>query len=160
MDIQTYITVLEDTLCTKEEVLQKIYEATVHQEEYLNFQEIDIDAFEAEMDTKDTLLQKLEELDRGFESIYEKIATALQYQKEAYKAQILEMQERIKRCTDLGVQIQAAEQRNRNRLETYLSKERQEIAKFQSNNRTANLYHQHMANQHQEWQSYFLDRKK
>lgn len=160
MDIQTYVTVLEDTLCAKEEILQKIYEATVHQEEYLNIQKVDIDAFESEMDTKDALLQKLEELDRGFESIYEKIAMALQYQKEVYKVQILKMQEMIKRCTDLGVQIQAAEQRNRSRMETYLSKERQEIAKFQSNNRTANLYHQHMANQHQEWQSYFLDKKK
>ena len=160
MDIQTYVTVLEDTLYTKEEVLQKIYEATKHQEASLLMQEADMESFEQEMDIQDTLLQKLEELDRGFESIYEKIATALQYQKEAYKAQILKMQERIKRCTDLGVQIQATEQRNRERLEAYLTMERQEIAKFQSNNKTANLYHQHMANQHQEWQSYFLDRKK
>lgn len=160
MDIQTYVTVLEDTLCTKEEVLQKIYEATKRQEESLSLQEADIDAFEKEMDTKEALLQKVEELDRGFESIYEKISTALQYQKETYKVQILKMQEMIKRCTDLGVKIQATEQRNRERLESYLVKERQEIARFQANNKTANLYHQHMANQHQQWQSYFLDKKK
>lgn len=160
MDIQTYVTVLEDTLYNKEEVLLKIYEATKRQEDSLSLQEADIDAFEKEMDTKEALLQKMEELDRGYESIYEKISTALQYQKETYKGQILKMKEMIKRCTDLGVKIQATEQRNRERLESYLVKERQGIARFQANNKTANLYHQHMANQHQQWQSYFLDKKK
>ena len=160
MEIQTYVTVLMDTLEKKQNILNKLYDATKCQEEVLDNQEVDVEAFEELMNRKELLLDKLQELDRGFDGIYQQISVSLQAQKEMFKAQILKMQELIRELTSLGIKIQALEQRNRDKFERYLTGERQEIRKFQTNHRTANLYHQHMANQHQQWQSYFLDKKK
>lgn len=160
MEISTYISVLMDSLKTKHEVLQRIYQATERQSRALSLEEVDIETFDGAMEEKEQLLSKMQELDNGFESIYGKIREQLQREKETYKPQILEMQNLLRVITDLGVRIQALEQKNKVSFEGFVTKKRKEIKNFQSSNKTANTYYQHMANQHQPWQSYFMDKKK
>ena len=74
--------------------------------------------------------------------------------------QITEMQNLIRSITDTGLQIEGQEHRNKTAFQNYLTGARQEIKQFTTNNQTANAYYHNMANQHQTWQSYFVDQKK
>ena len=158
-EMSVYVSALQDSLKNKYEALQKVYDATKKQQEAVSGEELNIDAFETAVEEKESLLQRIQDLDDGFNSIYTKIGDALHQQKQQYKPQILEMQNMLRTMTDLGVKIQALEQKNKNRFEGLVAKKRHEIRNFQANNRTANTYNQHMANQHQQWQTYFLDKK-
>lgn len=158
-DISIYVAALQDSLKNKYEALQKIQGATEKQQRAVSGEELDIDAFDEAVQEKERLIERIQELDDGFQSVYAKIGDALRREKQRFKPQILEMQNLLRTMTDLGVRIQALEQKNKTRFEGLVSRKRREIRDFQTNNRTANTYNQHMANQHQQWQSYFLDKK-
>lgn len=158
-ELSVYVAALQDSLKNKYEILQKIYEATKRQQESFSEEEWEVDEFEKAMEQKEKLLERMQELDNGFNSVYTKISDELHREKQTYKPQILEMQNMLRTMTDLGVKIQALEQKNKVRFEGFVTRKRKEIKNFQNNNKTANTYNQHMANQHQQWQSYFMDKK-
>ena len=155
-----YISAMQDSLKSKYGLLEKIFAWTKEQEKVLSEPELDMEAFENILDDKEGLIQQLLELDQGFERIYRKVKNELEANKQIYKPRILEMQNLIRQNTDLGVKIQALEQKNKRKFDNLLAKQKQEIQGFRLNNRTTGRYIQHMANQHQEGQSYFLDKKK
>lgn len=154
-----YVSALQESLANKYEMLQKVYDATKRQQEAASGEEFDADTFDSIVEEKEKYIRRIQELDAGFNSVYTKISDELSREKQQYKPQILEMQNMLRTMTDLGVKIQALEQKNKVCFEAFVAKKRQEIRDFQSNNRTANTYNQHMANQHQQWQSYFMDKK-
>lgn len=158
-EMSVYVSALQESLKNKYEVLQKIYEETERQRKAVSTETLDIDEFEKAVQEKEELIERIQSLDEGFNSIFAKISDALHQQKQQFKPQILEMQNMLRTMTDLGVKIQALEQKNRNRFESLVVEKRQEVRDFQKNNRTANTYNQHMANRHQQWQSYFVDKK-
>ena len=158
-EMGVYISALQNSLKNKYEVLQKIYAATKKQQEAVSKEELDMDGFEAVIEEKETLIQRMLELDDGFNSIFGKISDELHREKQQYKPQILELQNMLRAITDLGVKIQALEQKNKSRFDGLAAKKRREIKEFQASSRTASTYNQHMANQHQQWQSYFMDKK-
>ena len=157
-----YITAMQDSLKSKYEVLKRIFEITKQQEQMLSFEDadMDMDAFDELLGKKDVLIRQIEELDKGFQGVFERVKDDIEKNKQEYKPRILEMQNLIRQITDLGVKIQALEERNKSRFESFLGHKRQEIQGFRANSKAVNLYNQHRANQHQEWQSYFLDKKK
>lgn len=158
-EVSVYLSVLQSSLKNKYEILQNILKETEKQQEAVSSEELDLEAFDAAILQKGQLLLRMQELDDGFNSVYGKISDRLHQDKEQYKPQILEMQNMLRTITDLGVKIQALEQKNKVRFDGLVAKKRREIRDFQTNNRTANTYYQHMANQHQQWQSYFMDKK-
>lgn len=119
-----------------------------------------MDRFDSIIDQKDSLLQTMETLNRGFESLFARIGTTIQDNKYQYQQQITEMQNLIRSITDTGLQIEGQEHRNKTAFQNYLTGARQEIREFTANNQMANAYYHNMANQHQAWQSYFVDQKK
>lgn len=159
-DIAVYVSVLKSSLREKREVLQKLLEATQKQEQVLDSEEMEMDDFDSLMQEKEKLIQKMQELDRGFQRLFDKIGTSLKDNKQQYKQQILEMQDDIRAITDCSVKIQALEQKNKDKFTAFAAKKRKEIRDFRISNKTAASYYQNMANQHHEWQTYFLDKKK
>lgn len=155
-----YVTALQDSLSKKLEVLQQLLELTQEQEEILGQEEPGMDRFEEIIQEKDQLLREVAELDRGFDSVFAKVGNELKENKYQYQQRILQMQNLIRSITDCGLKLEGLEQKNKASFQQYLSRERQEIKNFMVNNRTANTYYQNMANQHHEWQTYFLDQKK
>lgn len=155
-----YVTALQDSLSKKLEVLQQLLELTQEQEEILGQEEPGMDRFEEIIQEKDQLLREVSELDRGFDSVFAKVGNELKENKYQYQQRILQMQNLIRSITDCGLKLEGLEQKNKTSFQQYLSRERQEIKNFMVNNRTANTYYQNMANQHHEWQTYFLDQKK
>lgn len=159
-DIAVYVSVLHDSLRDKCNVLREILKLTKEQQEILDGEEMDFDAFDALMKDKEVLIQRLQELDRGFQNLFEIIGNTLKEDSEHYKAQILGMQNDIRTITDYSVKIQALEQKNKDKFTASVAKKRREIKDFKVSNKTAVSYYQNMANQHHEWQSYFVDKKK
>ena len=159
-EMKVYVAALEDSLRDKEALLKEILEDTKRQEAVLKDKHAKVEQFEELFKRKDEYIKKINQLDNGFENLYQKIGTSLKVQKVQYREQIERMQERIRHITEYGVQIQAAERRNKELFVAFTNAKKKEIREFGVNNQTANRYYQNMANQHHEWQSYFMDQKK
>lgn len=155
-----YVSALQESLQKKLEVLTDLLKLTNEQGKILSTQEPDMDRFDMIISEKDQLLQTMTTLDRGFESLFAKIGNTVRENKYQYQQQIAEMQNLIRSITDTGVQIEGQEHRNKAAFQNYLTGARREIREFTANNQTASAYYHNMANQHQAWQSYFVDQKK
>lgn len=162
-DINVYIAILSDSLKKKMDVLKKILSLTKEQNVILSEKEIDkvdVDGFDAAVEKKGKLLLEMQELDKGFDSVYKKVGKFLSENKEEYKSEILEMQNLIRSITDIGMELEGLEQKNKTKFNDFIRKKRNSINSFKQSNRVATSYYQNMSNQHREWQSHFLDQKK
>ena len=158
-DITVYVSALEDSLRSKEVVLKRLLELTERQGVVLQ-EKMDTDEFDRLMQEKEICIVRIQELDKGFDNLFNRIGVALKANKEQYQVRILQMQDAIQRITDLSVKVQTAEKRNKELFIAFVSGKRKEIRDFKKSNKTAVSYYQNMANQHHEWQTYFLDKKK
>lgn len=158
-ETNVYISALQESLRKKQKLLQEILELTTEQKEILAQDRPDMDRFDQILAEKEERITVLNELDQGFDSLFQKIKDTLEQQKYQYKQQIQQMQRDIKAITDLGVTIQGMEHQNRDAFQKYLMQERQEIKIGRNSSQTAVSYYQNMPNQHHEWQSYFMDQK-
>lgn len=158
-ELAVYISVMKDSLQEKCDVLKEILALTQEQEQVLSHLGENPDAFDEILEKKGRLIQRMQELDNGFDSLFQKAGDAIREAKQYYKPQIMEMQNAIRVITDYSVQIQALERKNKVKFENFVAAKRKEIRDFKVSNKTANSYYQNMANQHHQWQSYFMDKK-
>ena len=159
-NMNVYIIVLHDSLSKKVDIVKKILKCTKEQNVILSSDEVNVDRFNDLISEKDILLKKLEELDNGFDTTFDRVKEELKNNKDMYKSQILEMQNYIRVITDMSVEIESLERSNKTMFADFLHGKRKEIRKFNVNNKIAASYNNNMPNQHQDWQSYFLDKKK
>lgn len=162
-DIRVYITILSDSLNKKMDVLKKILSLTKEQNLILSekdTEKVDVDRFDRVFEKKGKLIEQMQELDKGFDSVYAKIGRYLSEDKEVYKQEILQMQNLIRSITDIGVELESLEQQNKTKFNTFIRNKRHAISNFKQSNRVATSYYRNMSNQHREWQSHFLDQKK
>ena len=131
--MENYLEILTDSLKKKSKVLDEIMRYNSDQENLLRQESISLEELDANMELKDGLIQKLVQLDDGFETLYERIKEKLLTQKDQYKAQIGQMQELISQITEKSVSIQAQEARNKGRMERERRKD--ERGKGQGKNR-------------------------
>ena len=158
MDNTTYVHILIDTLTKKNSLLDKLIQITTMQEEYITLTPPDIDNFETSLNEKETLIEKINELDEGFEKIYEHVKEEITSNKINHKEDILELQSLIKQVTEKSAKLQALEIRNKKSLEIFFSNKKKEIKDFKQSSKTASNYYKNMMNQ-QSGESYFLDKK-
>lgn len=156
----TLINILNDTLRKKEECLKKLQEQTVLQSELMEEEDFDVDRFNETITAKQTELDALDRLDEGFMELYARVEKVMKENTSDYAEEISEAQALIKRQMELSIELQALEDRNKNRLSLVLSRGRQKVKAFKQNTKTAAAYYKNMANRHQEGDSYFLDQKK
>lgn len=154
-----YISALQESLQKKKKIMEQLLILTEEQGELLAQTTMNTDRFEEILDEKDAFLGEIDSLDRGFNSVFQKLSPFLDKDKESYRTPIIKMQELIRTITDCGVRLEGVERRNRDAFQKYLLKERQEIKNSKNSNRTAVSYYQNMPNQHHEWQTYFMDQK-
>ncbi len=156
---ETYIKLLVDTLSNKLQVMDQLILLSLTQEKEISSDTFDEKYFEELMDQKSTLIEKLNQLDTGFDTIYQAVDEELKGNKAKYKDAIIVMQDLIKKITDKSVELQALEIRNRDKLEQLLSHKRKEIKSSRVLGKTATNYYKTMANQHEQ-KSFFYDTKK
>lgn len=160
MKDDTYVNILIDTLSKKGNILDELINITFKQEDYIKGEELKWDEFEESVGDKDVLITKLNQLDDGFEKIYSHVQKELSENKSSYKEEIIKLQNLIKEVTDKGTKLQIMEIKNKSNVERHFDSNKKTIRNFKVSNQTASNYYKNMADQHQEGQSYFLDKKK
>ena len=153
-----YVQVLIDTIRKKEEVLHQILEITRQQEQLSKRDTYASEEMEAAMNEKEILIARLNYLDDGFESVYDRIRSELRNHVEDYRQEIGKLQDAIRRCTELGNEIQILEERNRNRFSMLFSNARSQYATSKTQANAAQSYHK-MMNNSKIADAYFVDHK-
>ena len=144
--MDNYLSVLEDSLKKKLQILDELTDYTMQQQELLKVEELDYEAFDRLVDQKDPLIQRIMELDQGFETVYDRIKEQLLSNKEQYAAQIRALQSLIGELTDKSVKLQTMEQRNKSAVEQQFRKSREKIRQGRQNKQAALNYYKNMNN--------------
>ena len=155
----TYIQLLIDSLGKKHEILDELMGITSSQQAIIDSDGFDEDEFLKTIDLKEEKIKSLEELDRGFEMVYDRIRDELNDNRKEYSAQITSLKELVTAVTDLSVKLQALEKRNKSKLESILINKRKNIRTARLSNETVANYYKTMSGK-PEAQSYFYDKKK
>lgn len=143
--MESQLSILQESLVAKRQVLLEIQEYNRKQEAVFTAEEVDMSLFDEAIEEKGRLIDKLTQLDDGFEIMYQKLARELENNREKYADQIRVIQQQIKEITDLGVSIQAQEARNKSLIEKFFSRERKSIHKSLQNSAKAYSFYKNMS---------------
>lgn len=143
--MKSQLSILQESLVAKRQVLLEIQEYNRKQEEVFSSDEVDMSLFDEAIEEKGRLIERLTQLDDGFEVMYQKLARELENNREKYAEQIRMLQQQIKEITDLGVSIQAQEARNKALIESYFSRERKNMRKSLQNSAKAFNFYKNMS---------------
>ena len=136
--------ILVQSLEKKSRILDEIIEENAVQERLFKQEELDMEALDASSDRMGELAEKLELLDEGFESVYDRIRQELIDNKSDYRTEIKRMQELIAAITEKVVTINAARMRNKLQAENRFKKSRQQIGKASSKMKVSQNYYNNM----------------
>ena len=155
----TYVNIMQESLTRKKTYLSEILALTKEQENLARAKKFDENAFGDTIDKKEILINNVNEIDKGFTSVYERVRTEVHDNKELYQNELKSMQGLIKECVDLGMQIEVLEERNRATLEQVFSVGFKGIKQMKQSKQAANKYYQSMSNGNVN-DSLLYDRKK
>ena len=122
-------------------------------------EKFDPEAFDEVFDRKDQLIQELEQLDRGFSTVYARVREQLTGNKEAYKDQIREIQKLITEITDKSMAIQVEEKRNKEALMGRMDMLKKEVYQAKNTRKAVANYYKNM-NGLNAVEPQFMDKKK
>ncbi len=159
MENRTYINILTDTLKKKLAILEQLIVISTEQDGLISSETPDMDRLDHTFSDKEVLITQLNQLDDGFEKVYQHVKEALKEDKEQLKEQILMLQEMIRQVTDKSTQLQVIEHRNKNRFQLFFAGRKKEIKNFKLSSRTADSYYRSVLNG-PTGESFFLDKKK
>lgn len=144
--IKTYVTIMQESLERKGRYLSEILELTRKQEQLAKEKKFNEDAFGEIIDKKEVLIHNINEIDKGFTSVYDRVRTEVLDHQDVYREELLAMQASIRLCVDLGMQIEALEERNRKTLSQAFAKGFRGIKQAKQSKQAASRYYQNMAN--------------
>lgn len=144
--MDNYLGILEESLQKKRKVLDEIAAYNQEQEQLLKKEKVSLEELDENMKHKDELIQRLTELDEGFETLYERVREQLLVNKDAYKEQILRLQQLISQVTEKSVSIQAQEARNKRLIDDYFKKERSQLRQNRQSSKAAYNYYKNVNN--------------
>lgn len=154
-----YIGILKESLDKKIKILDDILEQNRRQEKILCEPEIDFDGFNETIAAKEKCINELEVLDKGFQTVFDRVKETLDADKETYRQDIKELQEKIKTITEKSMDIQSGEVRNKETFQKNITESRKNIRSVKTANKVAANYYQSM-NKLNVVDSQFLDTKK
>ena len=122
-----YLTLLEESLRRKLQVMDEIQKYNLRQQEIFQADNVDLERFDEYVEEKGRLIEQLTALDNGFEKLYANVAEELKGNREQYAKQIKTLQGLVTEVTDTSVAIQAQEARNKKQVEAFFVKERKKL---------------------------------
>ncbi len=144
LDLGVYLRVMQDILARKKKVLTDIYEATKEQEDALRTEEPDEKKFNAAMDKKAKLIDQLNEMDDGFQKIYNRISLDIKEKGAEHADVVRTLQALIQELTDLSVSVSALEKKNRETLDKKVEEVKKGKKNFKVSRQTADKYYKNM----------------
>ena len=112
------------------------------------------------MDKKSAIIDRLDKMDEGFQSLFDKVKEELDNKREVYAEDIRCMQELIKEITDLSADVQAKEMRNKELAKKRFSYVRNQIRETKHGQKAVASYYASMMNNTGYEGSQFWDKKK
>lgn len=159
MDNKNYMGILIQSLRKKEQILDQIVQLNIQQREELDDPNLDPDDFDQTMEKKAALIDQMEQLDEGFDQVYQRVREELADHKEQHRDVIAQMQELIKRLTDKSASIQAQEMRNKDLMTRKFQDVRRQVKEIRSSQKVVNQYYKNMMKSNY-IDPQFLDNKK
>ncbi len=142
----TYVKIMKESLIRKKKYLEEILHCTREQEELAHQKSFDEEAFGSLIDRKEVLINNVNEIDKGFTSVYDRVRGEVLADKDKYHDELVEMQKLIKECVDMGLNIETLEERNRATLEQIFSSGLKNLRQVKQSKKIANKYYQSMSN--------------
>ncbi len=139
---ESYLDMMEDSLRDKIEVLNEIVKENETQKEILeSTTEFDEKGFDEAISRKGELIRRVDNLNDGFESLYERVKEELDQNKEIHKERIRIFQDLIRQITDLSNSIEAGEKRNSALAKNYFSVARNKMNQGRKSSQAALDYY-------------------
>ncbi len=160
MSEKTYIGILIESLLEKLQVLDEVMACDREQMAIVRSEKPDLEALDRTIQRTGELAEKIERLNNGFESIYQKTRDELLNHKEEHRAEILRLQELVRQVTEKSVKVQTEQARNKNEVTGFLQGKRRELANRKKSVRAMNQYSNTMRKINRMESSVFLDSKK
>ncbi|MCI8799878.1 flagellar protein FliT [Acetatifactor muris] len=154
-----YLTLLEESLRRKLQVMDEIQKYNLRQQEIFQADNVDLERFDEYVEEKGRLIEQLTALDNGFEKLYANVAEELKGNREQYAKQIKTLQGLVTEVTDTSVAIQAQEARNKKQVEAFFVKERKKLHMNRKTSKAAINYYKTM-NKSSVIMPQFMDDKK
>lgn len=142
---ETYIQIMLQSLEKKSKVLDQIIQLNEQQKTVLESADSPVEDFDETVEKKSALIEQLEQLDSGFEKLYDRVREELQTNKDAYRDQIRKMQEYIRVVTDKSVQIQTQEARNKDLMTSKFTRVKKQARQVRANSKATSSYYQSMS---------------
>ena len=143
MQNKEYVTIMADSLKKKKDLLETLLEKTKAQSELIygkDYADVNWNQFDVYIEEKDNAINRIVALDDGFEQVYNRMKEEIDANKNLYANEIREMQGLIKTVTDLGVAIQASEERNRREIERIMTASKLEIKQAKKSLKVSTSY--------------------
>ncbi len=141
-NMEDYLQLLEESLVKKIKVLDRIEEFDANQKDALSREGStpDFDKFDLYIEEKGKLIDELNSLDDGFETLYARVADNLKSDIPANASKIRKLQELIREITDKSVRIQKQEAENKALIERHFQSARAGIGKGRNSLNAAYSY--------------------
>ena len=153
-----YIAILKDALYKKQNALELILKITKAQEvlsKHSSYQEQEMERL---LNEKEMQIARINTLDEGFQSIYDRVRVEVKDHPEQYAEEVKQLQDLIRVCTDLGNEIMVLEERNRERFSVLFSNAKSQYTVSKTKANVAQHYHKTMNNT-KIMDAYFVDKK-
>lgn len=142
---ETYIQIMLQSLEKKNKVLDQIIQLNEQQKTVLESADSPVEDFDETVEKKSALIEQMEQLDSGFEKLYDRVREELQTNKDTYKDQIRKMQDYIRAVTDKSVQIQTQEARNKELMTSRFARVKKQARQVRANSKATSSYYQSMS---------------
>lgn len=160
MSSKEYVKMLSDSLDKKVELLRQLQGLNQEQKNILEDSESTPDMLDDNIEKKSDVIERLDKMDEGFQSLYDKVKDDLSSKREEYASEIKHMQEQITLITDLSTDVQAKEMQNRELARIKFSHIRSQIRETKHGQKAVASYYASMMNNTGYEDSQFWDQKK
>ena len=141
----SYIDIMLQSLKKEEQVLKAIIDENLKQREILEDVNGAAEDFDATVEAKASLIEQLEQLDSGFQKLFDRIKEELEENQEAYADQIREIKQYIRSVTDKSIEIQAQEARNKDLMTSKFASIKKQVKTMRKSSAAASEYYKTMA---------------
>lgn len=156
---KNYMDVMMQSLKKKVQILEQLTQLNKQQTFLLQDPNLSPEDFESNLASKSALIDDLNQLDIGFESLYAKVKSELEMNRQQYTREIAQMQEYIRIIMEKSNMLQAQEARNKEKVLQKFADVRKQVKEVRKSQRVVKQYYESMAKQNFNT-SQFVDNKK
>lgn len=156
---KNYLKIMIESLHKKVEILDDISKENERQRILFTQENIESEDLEETLRKKQEFIDKLNELDEGFQLIYDRLKEELQENPENYKEEVKEMKELISQIMGKSMLVQTEEERNKLAMKEYFSNFKSGIRQARTSQKAAVNYYNNM-NKLNHIEAQFMDRRK